>query len=74
MPARYGPLLKTSGVFSMNKKEDIFLLNRAISDLRMELDKEISKNPLDRNRLIIISRKLDILIAGYYQKKYRKVI
>lgn len=74
MPVRCGLLLKTSGVFSMNKKEEFFLLNRAISDLRVELDKEISKNPLDSNRLIILSRKLDILIAGYYQKKYRKVI
>jgi tmRNA-binding protein len=74
VPVRCGLLLKTSGVFSMNKKEEFFLLNRAISDLRVELDKEISKNPLDSNRLIILSRKLDILIAGYYQKKYRKVI
>ena len=35
---------KDKRVFSMNNKEDIFLLNRAISDLRMELDKEMQKS------------------------------
>jgi hypothetical protein len=57
----------------MNDREEM-LLNRAICELRRELDREICRTPVDNDKLIILSQKLDSLIAGYYQKKYLKVI
>jgi hypothetical protein len=66
-------LQKTSGVLKMKNGRDNVSINIAINDLRLELDKEICRVPTDYNRLIRISKKLDALIAGYYQKKYRKI-